>query len=597
MASNREIVTLNDFEHVRLRPTHYIGSVELSEEKLPIIKNNQLIEENKVISVGFYKLLNEILDNAFDEAKRLNGKMKKIQLFVNSKTSEVTVIDTGKGFYKGTEINKKTKLTNIESAVCSLRTGSNFFTDDSEESLIGTHGVGASIVNILSEYFTIDTTNDKDNFYTEWYDFTTQQNRKIRKKKKTEKTGTKISFIPSKKIFKKCKWDKNILLTQMIFKNFLIKNDKLLENLKFEFYFNDEQLDLNVDFLPEEKIELKTRIGTYVFWKKYENSTSVSFVNGAQCQGIHQKILNDWVNDLFRYNLAHHFYDCFLILNLPPKLVKFGDQNKTKFVSGRWEIEETIKKSFYNKIKRKFPSNNIFKEIQKDIEEKLFTQEMKTIQRKKKQSKNKISEKYYPPSKKTENLFIVEGLSAAKSLLQRRDTAIDGVYTLKGKIKNAKSIVDLSSNTELIDLMNILGIDPKNSKKCKYNKIVIATDFDSDGWHIASLIINLFYKWFLPIIDKSKLNILITPLISAELKNKKNYFFSYEDYFEFQKQNPNVGKIRYLKGLGSLSLDDWEWVMEQRRMFKIYNDKSAKKFMEIAFGNSAKKRKEWLQTV
>lgn len=600
MASNREIHALDDFEHVRLRPTHYIGSVEKSEEKIPIIKNGKLEEVIKPISVGFYKLLNEILDNAFDEAKRMDGKMKLIQLRVNSTTSEVSVTDTGGGFYKGTEINSKTGITNIESAICSLRAGSNFYTDDSDKTLIGTHGVGASIVNILADKFSINTTNDKWNFQSTWEGFIRQSERNIRKKKRDDVTGTTISFIPNAKMFGKNVWDLDILKTQMCFKTFLMQYDSQLKGLKFQFFFDGEEININEQFLPKSTITIETRIGTYIFWKKYENSTSVSFVNGAHCTGIHQKIVNDWVNNLFNYSLAHHFYDHFFILNLKPKLVRFGDQNKTKFVSGRWEIEDTIKKSFYNKINRTFPGNSIFKSIQRDIEDKLFNQEIASIKRKKKTANKKVSDKYYPPSGIKDTLFIVEGNSAAKSLLQKRDTKKDGVYTLKGKIKNARSITDLSQNNEIIDLMSILGIEPKNSKVCKYTNIVIATDFDPDGiGHIASLLINLFYKWFNDVITQERLHILITPLLSVEYSGNRNYFFSYEDYHKFEQENPDVKMTnkRYLKGLGSLSINDWEWVMQQRRMFKIYNDKSSSRYMEMAFGKASDKRKKWLQGI
>lgn len=128
------------------------------------------------------------------------------------------------------------------------------------------------------------------------------------------------------------------------------------------------------------------------------------------------------------------------------------------------------------------------------------------------------------------------------------------------------------------------------------NGDILSHNCDGLG-HIASLLINLFYKWFPDVINQERLYILITPLLSAEFGGKLNYFMSYEDYDEFKKghKDAKFGKVRYLKGLGSLSLDDWEWVMEQRRMFKIYNDKSAGKYMDIAFGTSSDKRKKWLQ--
>ena len=148
--SKKQVIALDDAEHVLHRPTMYIGQIELSEDKIPIIRDGKLVSANKKISVGFYKLMNEILDNAFDEAKRLKGKMKKIEIHFDSKTSKVLVNDHGEGFYNGTMINEKTGINNIETAMTELRAGTNFFNEDSTDSLIGTNGVGASLVNMLS---------------------------------------------------------------------------------------------------------------------------------------------------------------------------------------------------------------------------------------------------------------------------------------------------------------------------------------------------------------------------------------------------------------------------------------------------------------
>ncbi len=603
---SKKIIALSDYEHVLHRPTMYIGSVEVSQEAIPIISDGKLIQSSKKISVGFYKLMNEILDNAFDEAKRMKGKMKKVSIHFDSFTSRVSVTDTGNGFYKGTEINEKTGINNIETAMTGLRAGTNFFNKDSTDALIGTNGVGASLVNMLSTEFSIETTNDEMYFKKVWKNFEGTETIE-RKATKKDKLGTTISFIPRDKatvhdeevkLFAGCVWDKDYIHTQMVFRNFLKKNDEFISNLEFEAYFDGQKLDLELPFLPEQNITIKTKFGIFVFWRRFENATSVSFMNGAQCVGIHQKIFQDWINNIFDDNYAHHFYETLVLLNLPPKVVRFADQNKTKYAGGRWEIESLIKKAFWNKLHYDIPKSVIFKDIKKAIQERMFNDAMNSIKRQKKQKKQKVSEKYVPPTTTKDTLFIVEGNSARGSILQRRNSESDGVYTLKGKIKNARSISDLSKNTEIIDIMAILGIDPKNYDKCTYNKIVIATDWDPDGiGHIASLLINLFYRWFPTTIDQGKLFILITPLVSTEVSGKSVYFYSLKEFKDFELQNQGKCKnTRYLKGLGSLDVADWDWVMAQRRMFKIYNDKSSKRFIDIAFGASSQKRKNWLQS-
>ena len=592
--TNKEIVALSDFEHVLHRPTMYIGSVERSEEKVQIVENKKLVEKTKVISVGFYKMLNEIVDNAFDEAKRMKGAMPKVIVKINSKTNEVTVTDTGGGFHNAEKENKKTGASNVETAMSMLRAGSNFYNESSNDSLIGTNGVGAALVNMLSDKFSVHTVNSEVEFSVEWDKFI-KKDEKLKPVGKT-KTGTTVTYIPRKDIFKGCTWDKEYLHTLFIFREFLKNQDPIISNLKIEFYFDDVLLDLNIPFLPDNAITLKGKLGMFVIWDKYENATSASFINGAICTGIHQKIFTDWVNDIFEYNLAHHFYETLLILNMPPKLVRFGDQNKTKYAVGRWEIQQMLEKDFFKKLRPSILKSEFYEIVKKKIDERNLKQDLNTLKAKKKANAKKISDKYFPPSSSKGTLFIVEGSSAMGSILQKRDPRVDAVYSLKGKIKNARSISDLSSNNEIIDLMNILNLEPRDGSKCAFANVAIATDWDPDGiGHIASLVINLFYKWFPQVIEQNKLNILITPLVSAEVSNKRKYFYSLQEWAEFQTSGTAHKNVRYLKGLGSLSIEDWQMVMAERKLFRIRQDRSAAKYIDIAFGNNAGKRKKWLE--
>ncbi len=173
---------------------------------------------------------------------------------------------------------------------------------------------------------------------------------------------------------------------------------------------------------------------------------------------------------------------------------------------------------------------------------------------------------------------------------------MDGVYSLKGKIKNARTVKDLSTNAEIIDLMNILNLEPGDGSSCSFANVAIATDWDPDGiGHIASLVINLFHKWFPQVIDSGKLNILITPLVSNDAHKQRQYFYSLEEFGDYEKSGKPMKNIRYLKGLGSLSIADWEVVMADRNMFKLRSDRQAAKYMDIAFGLNAGKRKLWLE--
>jgi len=591
MSSKKEIKVLSEREHILLRPTVYVGSVKPTDEKVPIIRNSKIFIESKKISVGMYKLFDEVFSNALDEAKRMKGKMKSIHVSVNSKDNSVYVRDTGNGFYKGTDINKVSGKTNIETAVSQLRAGSNFENDDVEESLVGTNGMGVSLVNVLSKYFSIETINEKSYYFQEWKNYE-GSSPKISKNASKTNTGTTVSFKPLSDVFGGDKWDKEVLYSTLILKYDLIKRDPILSNLIIELFWDDELLDLNVSFLPENSFKVNTDIGQVTIWEKYEGSGSVSFVNSAMCTGIHQKIVNDFINTKLDDTLGHHFYDSMIVLNLSPKYVKFGDQNKTRFVTTREEIENLLINKFGAKLQGFFKTD-LFERILKKVEERKNDGYVKKLRSEKRKVNLKHSHKYFPAQKSiAENLFIVEGLSAMGSILQKRNPKEDGVYALKGKIKNCKNIGDLSDNKEILELMQILGLDPtaRNMEVVGYKKIVIATDPDPDGSHITSLLINLFYKWFPMVIRSRRLSFLKIPLVSVgDLKRRKYYW----DLDEFKAAKPS-GNIRYLKGLGSLSLEDWEWVMTNKSLISIEESEDSKDKLEMAFGDSSELRKKWL---
>ena len=142
--------------------------------------------------------------------------------------------------------------------------------------------------------------------------------------------------------------------------------------------------------------------------------------------------------------------------------------------------------------------------------------------------------------------------------------------------------------------MSVLEIDPSRKNPPAYNNIIIAADEDPDGQHIAALIINFFHKWFPHIIKEGRLHKLTTPLVVCDWKDGRKYFYSLEEFQKFADKKKLYG-VNYLKGLGSLDMDDWKWVMTNKLLFNIVEDRSANKFLDIAFGDSSKKRKEWLE--
>jgi len=594
--NNKEIIALSGLEAIRLRPGMYIGQVSPTDDKIPLIIDGKLKTIEKKWSPGFMHLIVEVMENALDEAKRCKGRMKNLYIGVNLDNNSITIKDEGEGFHNAHEIHKKTKKNIVRTALEELHAGSNF--KENETNLLGTNGVGSAVTNMLSEYFSVTTINSTHYVSYEWKDFRVIKE-EIRPKLSSEKTGTSITFIPTPEVFPKYKWDKDLIITYLSFKSFLVKNDPVINNLVIHGTFIQDKkeylIPISLNFIPENNIKVETPNGSIYLWESYQDSTSLSFINGSQCTGIHQKIVNDWCNEYFKYNLAHHFYETLISLNVPSKLMRFADQNKTKFATGRNEIEEDMYKGFNKRLIALLAKSDIARAIETSIEDRLHSESIVKIKRAQKQSKHKISEKYSPSTKTKGNCYLVEGLSAAGSLKQARDNEYEAVYALKGKVKNSKKLSDLSNNKELLDLIAILEIDPTSKKMPAFDKIIIAADEDADGQHITALIVNFFFTWFPHVIEEGKLQRLVTPLVACDAEKTRKYFYSLEEYTEYT-ENHKVSNVNYLKGLGSLSIEDWHYVMENKVLFKLTNDRSAKRFLNIAFGTSSEKRKKWLQS-
>lgn len=411
--ANKEIIALSDVEHCRMRPTMYIGTVAENEEDVRIIKDGAILMTKKTISIGFYTLLNEILDNAFDEAKRIENKMKEIIVEFDSKTNRVTVTDTGDGFLNASTINKITGITNVETGLSVLRAGSNFKNDNIDETLIGTNGIGAAVVNMLSDEFEVTTTNLKEYYFQKWINFKCDKakNNIIRKKTRKDKIGTSISFIPRKETFINAKWDYSYIEALMIFRNFIKQQDTTINNLSFIVKWDGVKIDLNKPFIPKDSFEIKTKIGSIYLWKVQDDyCKQTSFINTALCTGKHQSILQDFLNEIFDYKWAHWYCCSMMIINLPPKCVRFESQNKIKLASGKWEILPFIENYFFKRMTNEFVKSDIYKDIKKTIDIEKKHNESRELKKQLRHIKKKIvTDKYFAPSESKGTLFIVEG--------------------------------------------------------------------------------------------------------------------------------------------------------------------------------------------
>lgn len=593
---NRTITELEDYEHVLKRPALYVGSITKSDERVPVIRDGLFVVEPRFISIGYWKIIDEVIDNAIDEAKRCAKERKPMQSITvrfDSKNGIISVTDTGRGFKDGNKKNPVSGLTNIETAMTRLRAGSNFNNEGTDSTLIGTNGMGVSLCTILSEWFEIDTNDGKTHYQQKWVNYKTVEYKNVKKAAAKQKTGTTIRFKPRADVFENSLPEFDIVYSKMVLRNHLIKISKDIPGLEFVVYYDDKKLDLNINFLPDPLVHIKCDIGQLWMYPSFTNSTTLGFINGALSIGPHINIIRDTVNEIFGSTTAHHFYEMVVVIDLPAQHMKFGDQNKTKFVTARSEIEHLFEKQLIPKVKREVPRWGAYKDIKKKIQEKLDAEDLRKVRSAKRQSKVNISSKYTPPAKKLHNLFICEGDSAAGGLCKRRNPQSDGVYALRGKVKNVRTLKDIASNNEILDLIHIMGLEPGKELDIKWDRIIIAADADPDGHHIASLLINFLWKWFPKVITDGKLFILRSPLISTGGGSKRRYFYS-KDEFSRAYKTRKPDEVRYLKGLGSMSSQDWEYVYQNMNLVKVYADRKASKSLQTAMGENIQDRKAWL---
>lgn len=592
----RKIESLSDHEHLLLRPNAYVGSTESMEDKIIIYdtESKYFVSKNKVFSEGFYRIFDEVLDNAFDEARRCFSEgyhFDKIIVAVNSENNEVKISDSGRGFIDGEQLNEKTGMTNIETALTKLRAGSNFRNTDYKVSIIGMNGIGVSATNILSDVFEVETRNSKITYKQRWEKFVSAE--KVVEPNKSDDTFTSIRFIPRKEIFKNAKYDFEILFSKLLFRKFQINNDDELKDIDIEFIFNGDNIDLSVNLFPENHVRINLNKNlTSIIWEVSDpNMCNISFVNSSQCSGFHQKYIEEYVNDkIFGNDTANQFYRSLVMVNLKPKYVQFQEQNKNRFVTTRAIMEKILPLKIAKIELDRVKSSETFKKIQNNIQESENKKHVKKI-KKNKSNAFKFSDKFLSSTKK-ENIFLTEGNSASSACAQKRNANTDAIYTLRGKIKNTRDLADLTNSPIIVEMINILGLSLEDGgSSCAYKKIIIASDKDYDGNSIAGLIINFFHKWFPKIITDNKLFLLNSPLITYEVSKEVKYLYSLSEYESIPKTAKN---IRYLKGLGSLSKDDWSEVFKKLPLIALRGDANTSRNLDIAFGDDIKRRKRWL---
>ena len=617
------IQILEGLEAVRKRPGMYIGSTS---------------------SRGLHHLVYEIVDNSVDEA--LAGYCTEICVFINEDNS-ITVIDNGRGIPVG--INHKAGIPAVEVVFTILHAGGKFGGGGYKVSG-GLHGVGASVVNALSNWLEVQIYNEGKIYQQRYEKGHVCYPLKVVGECDTEKTGTKVTFLPDDTIFEDTVYDHDILKQRLREMAFLTKNlkivltDKREENYEKVFhyeggikefvkYLNSSKTPLYEDILYFEGKKDGVYVEVAMQHNDSYNESAFSFVNNINTPegGTHlagyRNALTKTFNDYARNNKLLKDSEANLsgediregltaIVSIKIEDPQFEGQTKQKL--GNSEARGAVDSVVSEQLTYYLEQNPAVAKI--ICEKSIMAQRARDAARKARdltRRKTALGDTALPgkladcsdKDPKNCEIYIVEGDSAGGSAKTARDRATQAILPLRGKILNVeKARLDrIYGNAEIKAMITAFGTgihEDFDISKLRYHKIIIMTDADVDGAHIATLMLTFIYRFMPELIKQGYVYLAQPPLYKLE-KNKK-IWYAYSDE-ELDKILNEVGRdqnnrIQRYKGLGEMDAEQlWETTMdpERRVLLKVVIDDEAESELDLTFttlmGDKVEPRREFIE--
>lgn len=619
---------LSEKQHILHRPGMWIGSIKYEESQQFIYDTEDA--KMKVADIMYIpamiKLVDEVISNSCDEFRRKeNLGLNKIHIIINS-NGYITIRDNG-----GIPIVKH-KTADVwlpEFLFGRLRSSSNY--DDTEErDVVGTNGVGGSLVNVMSKQYEITSADGKKQYHRTWSnnmemnddlkisvtcDHFTETKFLLDYDRFDEKDESYITEDFIAIIEKRCidAAAANPGLTT-IFE--YIEDNKSIRKAKWNFKTFEEYIELYSDYIDQDNV-ISFKDKQKQVWVYPDGGLNIGFVNGAECsKGTHIKAIRDEINKAIAVQILQknkidvgprnvdNKYTMFCIYHVANP--SYDSQLKTCLTTPieRFSLEKDYKFSIPDKFIKECCKSEIVNIVIDWYKQKVEVEDQKTIRKLNKQAKTKIrnSDKFIDANtkvRKDRELWIFEGFSAASAFRQCRSPQTQAAYLLKGKVLNINGLgpTKIMSNQELSDLITIIGLQWGQKNKpdeLNFGKIVICTDADEDGSSICGLLLN-FFNLFPELYENQMICRSISPIITAEKGNDLKKYYTLGDYKKEESKLKGY-KITYLKGLGTQTNRLYKEMLQQPIFHYFTKDDLADLSLRSWFGKgNASERKAMLK--